>query len=54
MNKLIYFFLSSYLIFQLLCVIPEWDLSEAGDDLLGSSTEVTYRIYEKNNLKWKK
>ena len=54
MNKLIYFFLSSYLIFQVLCVIPEWDLSEAGNDLLGSSTEVTYRIYEKNNLKMEK
>ena len=44
MNKLIYFFLSSYLIFQVLCLIPEWDLSKAGEDLLGTSDKVTYTI----------
>ena len=50
MSKLIYFFLSTFLIFQVICVIPEWNLSKAGEDILGTSDNVTYKITERNLL----
>ena len=44
MNKKIYLFIFFYLFLQVLAVIPEWNLSSAGKDLLGSSSEYTYTI----------
>ena len=44
MNKIFYLLVFYYLIAQSLCVIPEWNLAEAGEDLLGSSNEKTYLI----------
>ena len=41
MNKLIYLFIYFHLTLQVLCVIPEWDLSKAGEDLLGDLNEKT-------------
>ena len=44
MNKNIYCFFFCYLIIQVLSVVPEWDLSKAGHDILGLDTEKTIEI----------
>ena len=44
MNKLTYLVIYFYLTFQVLCIIPEWNLSQAGEDLLGDSNETKYII----------
>ena len=44
MKNTIYISLFCYLIFQVLSVIPEWNLDSAGEDLLGSETEKTFVI----------
>ena len=44
MNKKIYCFFFCYLIIQVLSVVPEWDLSKAGQDLLGSNSEITIEV----------
>ena len=44
MRKLTYLLLYFYFISQVLCVIPEWNLSKAGEDLLNSSNEYKYII----------
>ena len=44
MNKLTYLLIYFYLTFQVLCIIPEWNLSQAGEDLLGDSNETKYII----------
>jgi len=58
MNKLTYLLIYFYLTFQVLCVIPEWNLTQAGEDLLGDSNEITYTISDRNfygnNLKMEK
>ena len=58
MNKLTYLLIYFYLTFQVLCVIPEWNLTQAGEDLLGDLNEITYTISDRNfygnNLKMEK
>ena len=44
MNKNIYCFFFCYLIIQVLSVVPEWDLTKAGQNILGSNTEITIEI----------
>ena len=47
MNKNFCLFLFSYLIIQVLSVIPEWNLTSVGEDLLGSYSEKTKIIYSR-------
>ena len=39
MNEIFYYFFFCYLSIQVLSVVPEWDLSKAGDDILGGETK---------------
>ena len=48
MNKKICLLLFFDLIFQVLTVIPEWNLTSAGKDLLGSNEEEIIEIYNRN------
>ena len=48
MRKLTYLLLYFYFISKVLCVIPEWNLSKAGENLLSSSNEYKYTINHRN------
>ena len=48
MNKNVYSFFFCCLAFHVLSVVPEWDLSAVGEDLLGSNTEITLEINHRN------
>jgi len=48
MNKNFYSFFFCCLAFHVLSVVPEWDLSAVGEDLLGSNTEITLEINHRN------
>ena len=44
MRKLTYLLINIYFASKVLCIIPEWNLSKAGEDLLSSSNEHRYTI----------
>ena len=50
MNKLLCSLIICFLVFQSLSVVPEWNLSKAGEDLLGTSSEVTVEVNHRNLL----
>ena len=53
MNKKIHISLFCYLIFQVISIVPEWDLDSAGEDLLGTDSEKTFDVTSRELYKVK-
>ena len=50
MNKVFFSLIICFLVFQALSVVPEWDLSKAGEDLLGTNSEITIEVNHRRFL----